>query len=184
MKKFFAISVLLLITSTFTSHTKSEWKTINDNELYSFEIPVYMEAMNDLNSEASHQFGYIETKGGEVLELYTIVLFETKKEIESYNLKKELDILTYSELAVKNLKGGLKKYKVLTKKPVIQNLNEMKCVKSEMWGALGSVEVYYKMAIFESDMAFYQVLSWTINNQKSVFYNEMDQIANSFREQN
>jgi len=40
------------------------------------------------------------------------------------------------------------------------------------------------MAVFEGDKAFYQVLSWTLDNQKSVFRSEMDQIANSFIEQN
>jgi len=140
MKKTFFISILLLFTTIFTSHTKAEWKTIDDNELYSLSIPVYMEAMDDLNSEASHQFGYTEKKGGETLELYMIVLFETKKEIESYNLKTEFDALSYSKLAVKSLKGGLKKYKVLTKNPVVEDLNGMKCVKTEMWGALSNVE--------------------------------------------
>ena len=107
---------------------------------------------------------------------------ETKDEIASYDLGFEFDAASYSELAVQSLEGGLDNYEVITKDAKVEQVNGMDCVKNEMKGSLGAVSVFYKLGVFEGEKAFYQVLTWTIENQKEQFGPHMDKIINSFKE--
>jgi len=158
------------------------WKTDKSTGFYEIEIPEHFEVMNDLNSEATSQFGYVADEGGTTKEHYLIILMETKEEIASYDLGFEFDAMSYSELAVQSLEGGLDGYEVITKDPKVEKVNGMDCVKSEMRGNLGAVEVFYKLGVFNGENAFYQVLTWTIEDQKEQFGPHMDKIINSFKE--
>lgn len=143
--------------------------------------PPQMEVRYDLNDDAALQFAVVEEKDGEILEHYVIVLVETKKEIESYELGFEFDAKSYWEIAVESLGEGVSQFKVLTPDPDIVEINDMPCVQSEMWAALGDIEVFYKMGVYEGKTAFYQVLTWTINDQRDLFEKDMDQILIKFR---
>lgn len=114
--------------------------------------------------------------------MYLIVLYETKEEIASYNLDTEFDAMNYSELSVKSIGDGLDSYEILTKNPVVIEVNGMDCVKYAMRGAFGEVNVYYKLAVYEGKRAFYQVLSWTIAEQFSQFNTDMEQMILSLKE--
>lgn len=157
------------------------WSTNSTNSYFHIDIPGNMKPM-DLNDEATLQYGSVEESGGILLENYLIVLMETMEEIESYDLDDEFTALTYSELAVESLRSGLDSYEVLTKSPKIEKINGIDCVKSEMRGALGDVNVLYKMGVFHGDKAFYQVLTWTIEDQRPQFEETMDKIIDSFKE--
>jgi len=138
--------------------------------------------VNDLNTSASNQYQYVEEIDGTTREHYLIVLFETHKEIKKYKLGYEFDAMSYWELAAQSLEGGLDTYEILTTNPEVETVNGMNCVKSEMRGALGNVNVFYKLGVFQGSNAFYQVLTWTIEKQKDIFNSEMDQIIGSFKE--
>ena len=139
---------------------------------------------NNIDIEALKQIIRHQKKQAEetTKEHYLIVLMETKEEIAAYDLGFEFDAASYSELAVQSLEGGLDGYEVLTKNPKVESVNGMDCVKSEMRGNLGSVNVFYKLGVFEGKNAFYQVLTWTIEEQKDQFGPHMDKIINSFKE--
>jgi len=158
------------------------WKTDTSSGYYEIEIPEHFESRNDLNSQATSQFGFVKTEGGDVKEHYLIVLMETKEEIASYGLDFEFDAATYSEIAAESLEGGLSSYEILTKNPKVEKVNGLDCVKTEMRGSLGTVNVFYKLGVFEGNKAFYQVLTWTIEEQKGEFGPHMDRIINSFKE--
>jgi hypothetical protein len=158
------------------------WKTDSTSGFYTMEIPEHFEQMDGLNEEATSSFGYINENTNPYEEHYLIVLMETKEEIASYDLGFEFDAMSYSELAVQSLEGGLDQYEVLTKNPKVETVNGMDCVKNEMKGALGDVKVFYKLGVFEGENAFYQVLTWTIEDQKDQFGPHMDKIISSFKE--
>jgi hypothetical protein len=160
----------------------SDWRTISTNSYFDVDIPTKMVISTELNDEASVQYEYVEEVGGTVKELYMIVIMETKEEIESYELDMEFDALSYGDLSVANLEGGLDTYNVLTKEPVIETVNGLDCAKYEMAGTLGTIGVYYKLGVFEGENAFYQVLTWTLEDQKSEFKGDMEKIINSFKE--
>lgn len=168
--------------TTGTTETPADFRTINTNSYFSVDIPTKMKIDNELNDQASVQYSYVEDVDGEVKELYMIVIMETKEEIESYELDMEFDALSYGELSVSNLEGGLDTYEVLTKNPEIESINGMDCAKFEMKGSLGVVGVFYKLGVFEGENAFYQVLTWTLESQKGDFKEDMDKIIGSFKE--
>jgi len=158
------------------------WKTDKSTGFYEIDIPERMEVMDDLNPDATSQFGYIKEEGDAAKEHYVIVLMETKEEIATYDLGFELDAMSYSELALQALEGGLDSYEVLTKNAKVEKVNGMDCVKNEISGSIGDVNVFYKLGLFEGEKAFYQVLTWTIEDQKDEFGPHMDKIINSFKE--
>lgn len=164
------------------SEAPAGWHTNSTNSYFHIDVPGHMEAMPDLNAEASIQYGYVEDVDGTVKENYMIVLMETMEEIESYDLDEDFTALTYSALAVESLRSGLDTYEVLTKSPKVETINGMDCVKNEMRGSMGTVNVFYKLGVFQGEKAFYQVLTWTIEEQKADFEADMDQIIASFKE--
>lgn len=159
-----------------------QWKTDNTSGYYTIDIPENMVSTTALNSEASSQFEYVELVGSETKENYLIVLMETKEEIASYDLGFEFDAASYGEIAVMSLESGLDSYNILTKEPKVEKVNGMDCVKYEMEGSLGVVDVFYKLAVFDGEKAFYQVLTWTVKSQKDEFAANMDKMLNSFKE--
>lgn len=160
----------------------TDWRTISTNSYFDIDIPTKMSADGDLNSSASVQYAYVEEVAGTVKELYMIVIMETKEEIESYELDMEFDALSYGEISANNLESGLDTYEILTKEPKVESINGIDCVKYEMEGTLGDVGVFYKLGVFEGENAFYQVLTWTIKDQKSEFIGDMDKMIASFKE--
>jgi hypothetical protein len=162
--------------------TSADWKTLNDNSYFSIQVPAHMAVESSLNAEASLQYAYVEQVGDAVKEHYMIVLMETHEEIESYDLDTEFDAASYGELSAENLGTGLDAYTIVTKNPEVKEVNGMDCVRYEMEGAMGDVEVYYELGVFEGEHAFYQVLTWTILDQKPEFKSDMDKIINSFKE--
>jgi len=164
------------------SEVPADWHTNSTNSYFDIDVPGNMEITSDLNQEASLQYKYFEEVGGEGRENYMIVLMETKDEIESYDLDEDFTALSYSAMAVEALRDGLDTYEVLTKSPKVEKVNGLDCVINEMHGSMGDVNVFYKLAVFEGDKAFYQVLCWTIEEQKSDFIGTMDKIIHSFKE--
>lgn len=157
------------------------WSTV-EGDGFEIDVPGHMEEMYDLNAEASLQYGYVAEVGSEVREHYLIVLMETKEEIASYELDMEFDAMSYRDISVESLRDGLDSYEVLTTEPKVETINGMDCVKNEMRGSLGAVNVYYQLGVFEGENAFYQVLTWTVEEQKSYFVNDMEQSIDSFKE--
>jgi len=160
----------------------ADWRTLDDNSYFTIDIPSHMAVETSLNAEATLQYAYVEQVGSVVKEHYMIVLMETHEEIESYELDTEFDAASYGELSAENLGTGLDEYTILTKNPEVKTVNGMDCVRYEMEGAMGDVKVYYELGVFEGEHAFYQVLTWTILDQKSEFKADMDKIINSFKE--
>lgn len=169
-------------TEEVNNEEASGWRTIDQDTYFDVDVPSHMEAETGLNAEASLQYAYVEQVGDEVKEHYMIVLMETKEEIESYEMDMEFDALSYGDLSVNQLGEGLDTYEVLTKDPQVETVNGIDCVKYEMEGSMGDVNVYYQLGVFEGEKAFYQVLTWTLTEQKSQFKSDMEQIINSFKE--
>lgn len=162
----------------------TEWNKVTSNKDFDIEVPARMKEMEDLNMEASIQYGFIDESIAPVREHYLIVLMETKEEIVSYGLDVEFDAMSYRNISVAALREGLDNYEVLTKDPKVEKVNGMNCVKNEMRGSLGPINVLYKLGVFEGENAFYQVLTWCIEEQKTAFSSDMDRIIDSFVEKN
>lgn len=160
---------------------------------FALEVPERMMVMTELNPEADAQYGYVEEvvdDNGEskVLENYLIVMMETKEEMAEYDVQLDWDAMSYRDNVIESLRDGVDKFIVETENPVIEEVNGMDCVKNEMIGTLetrnGSIDLFYKLGVFEGEKAFYQVLTWCVGDQREQFEADMDRMINSFEENN
>ncbi len=163
------------------------------HDYFEMNVPEHMREMTELNADAIAQFGYVEEfnlpKGEtEVKEHYLIVMMESKADIEGYPVDLKVDALSYSHDAIESLRHGenVLKFIVSPDTSIIEQVNGMDCVRNEIVASLGSrngsVELFYKLGIFEGEEAFYQVLSWCIQSQKTDFEKDMDAVIGSFSE--
>ena len=166
-------------------------KGVHENfELY---IPEPMMEMTELNPNAAAQYGYIEEVTDDsghthVMEHYLLVIEETKADIASYPVDLDWDAMSYRDNVIESLRSGenVSKFVVLTAEPKVEKLNGLDCVLNDMEATLesrvGPVKLFYKLAVFEGEKAFYQILTWCVNDQRNVFEYDMDQIIASFKE--
>lgn len=159
-----------------------EWFTVEVDSLFKMDLPVTMSEKKDLNEEASLEYAYMQKVSGVVKEHYVIVMTDTKAEIDSYDLRFEFDAMSFSEAALESVVEGYDTYEILTTNPEVESINTMDCVIYEIEAALGDVKTYHMLAVFEGQQAFYQVLTWTLVDQKTDFSEKMIQMINSFSE--
>ena len=181
MKTLKLSAVAFIVAGMVSCGGELAWKTDSSTSWYTVDVPDHMEVMYDLNEDASTQYGYVKDVGGEVKEHYLIIITETHAEIAEYELDFDFNAESYSDIAVSSLETGLDDYTVI-KTSKVKSVNGMDCVKSEMRGSFGIVDVFYEMGVFEGEVGFYQVLTWCIEDQKNEFKGDMDRIIDSFKE--
>jgi hypothetical protein len=164
------------------------WTNHTEDEMFEVELPNRMSEMPELNAEASLSYGYIEQVGDVVKENYLIIITDYKDSIATEEvLGFDIDAKSYSILSVESITAGLETYEMITPDAEIEELNGMDCVINEIQGEMvvkdgSAVSVYYMMSIFEGENAFYQLLSWTIADQKDEFKDDMNKMMMSFKE--
>lgn len=174
------ISIFSVFVISFTS---DQDKKIQYKRLYTINLPGYMNEMYDLNESASLQYGYTKEKGSTILEHYVIVIHETFAELGLYGVTDDWSAYDYWEITANQIGSGMAQYDILTKNPQIEKVNGMDCVQSEMLGVFDDgLGVFYKFAAFRGSLGYYQVLTWTISEQRDLFEKKMDKIISSFQE--
>jgi hypothetical protein len=169
-------------TTHLTTEEPKDWFTVEADSLFQIDLPINMTEKKDLNTDASLEYAYMEKISGVVKEHYVIIMTDTKKEIESYNLSVDFDAMSFSKAALESVVEGYDTYEILTAEPVIESINEMDCVIYEIEASLGDVKTYHMLAVFEGEQAFYQILTWTLSDQKTEFKDKMTQLIHSFNE--
>ncbi|MBI3136758.1 MAG: hypothetical protein HYZ14_18940 [Bacteroidetes bacterium] len=182
MKTLKIASLAFLVAGLAGCSGELAWKTDKNTGFYEIDVPERMQSTNELHAEASTQYEYISQEGADVKENYLIVLMETKESIDQLDLGFEFDALSYSELSIQALEGGLTSSEILTKDPKIEAVNGIDCVKIQMEGTANGIDVFYLIAIFEGEKAFYQVVTWTLLEQKDEFLPIMEKMVASFKE--
>jgi len=159
-----------------------DWTNKGDGKFFTIDIPNYMTPRVDLNALASLQFGYVERKQFEQFENYALVMVQTHEAIDTLKREEEFTITSYWKQVMSEFGEGLDNYEELTTEPGIDTVNGMSCILNEMRGSLASADVYYRLAVFEGKLGFYQVLCWCIESQKQKFIPDMDRMIGSFKE--
>ena len=181
MKSFLNFICFLFLAFQLTSFINSDRKQV-ERKKYTIQVPDYMSEVKDLNDEADVQFQYVREEDDVLMELYLLVLFETHKEIKSYKLGYEFTALSYWELAVQNLVSSLSNSQIITDPLTTETVNGMECVRGDVFAEFGEVDVVYHLGVYKGKWAFYQVLTWTIADQRERFKPEMEKIVGSFNE--
>lgn len=160
-----------------------------NQDYFSITIPQRMRTMEELNSDALLQFGYVEEVNSPTdptffYEHFLVVLMETKAEIAGYSVELHPELLSYHDHALELLRADREEFKVVEKEREAQQLNNLRVVQSEaICPNYNETDTgHYFLAVFEGEKAFYQVLTWCPESQVAVFAPEINQFIRSFKE--
>ena len=119
-------------------------------------------------------------------ELYVIVIDEPQTELESAIMNNGLendytaDLKGYSRLIIDGIDPSVKVDTVADFKD--GTLNGMKSRQLNMTGITNGVNIYWKFAFLEGKNNYYQIMVWTLADNKKKFDDDMQDIINSFKE--
>jgi hypothetical protein len=198
-KNIFAYFLIAIMVFGCASNDSSEllseskevvvFKTVKSESICQIDVPDYFNEMNDINDKALIQYGYIEKpedKVNEVIiedEVYAIVLVNYKNELAKvYGDSVKIEILDFNFMCEQNLKFILDDLSVVHEKPIVQEQNGLKSVHNEFYGRRDEYLVYYQFGIFETEIGFYQVLTWCMQDHLTKHKEEMYKVTSSFKE--
>lgn len=105
-------------------------------------------------------------------ELYTIVLEESKQDIES-------DLEGYDNLVLTNMKAKMSGAEL--SEVTIRTLNGLPARQHRLEGSFDRIGIVYHIATVESPDAFYQVLTWTLRSKEPTAKPILEEVINSFK---
>lgn len=189
--------VLLFLSSCDTSSqsnknkavdVESNYKRVSADEICSIEIPNYFVEMSDLNSEALLQYGYNDTVVDSTDLLVQDAIYVTTSVYYKMDLQKQLvdtlefSLMEFNDQFVENIKLALDDARAEYDKPNINIHNGIKSLHNEIYGSYGDDLVYYQIGLFETEIAYYQVLSWCLQDHLAKHKEEMFKMTTSFKE--
>jgi hypothetical protein len=166
---------------------KPQWSYVQDAEMYEIEIPGRMDFMERLHPEAIIKYAEVRKDTDRVYENYIMVLPESHEEIISYDLGFKFTTETYHAHHLESIGADMSAYTILTPNAKVEQINGMEAIISEMQGSLvlkdsNLVDIYYMMGVMQGEKGFYQVVSWSVADQKDIFRADMERMIRSFRE--
>jgi hypothetical protein len=145
------------------ANSEAAFRTFKWRNLFSIQIPDYMEATTELNQGAAAQFMNPER------EAYMIVIFEEKSVYsktglgskQEYKDKSPLEIFT--EMQVSSLEEFLKEKRRSDKLEYL-TMNGMNAARTVLEGrpGEGGLMIHYQLATYEGKEVLYFVLTWTL----------------------
>jgi hypothetical protein len=175
------------LTEIADESQKLAWTLQTDSVFCEIEIPNRMKEMPKLNAVASIKYGEVIKEDEQVFENYILVLPETFEEIESYELKVELNCKNYHEICKEKLLEGLTDVEMIEESEEPIDLNGSQAIISKLKGNKKineelTISIYYELAVVQGERGFYQVLSWTLVDQIDRYSDDMDRMTQSFKE--
>jgi len=170
------------------NETVCMFKTVKADEICSIDVPEYYWEMSDLNSEALIQYGYNDTLVDSTALLVQDAVYVTASVFYKMDLQKMLgdsmqfDLLEFNTDFVENLKLVLDDARAEYETPNINSQNGVNSLHNEIYGSYGDDLVYYQIGLFETEIAYYQVLSWCLQDHLAKHKEEMFKMTTSFKE--
>lgn len=174
MKKLFPLAFAAVFFISCNSKVEPP-KEITVKNLYSIEVSSTLAEINDLQPEASLQYG------NKFKELYLVALDEDKntfnQTVEATG--KEGDFASYEEEVLSFYKDA-KNYELLGDKAIQINGLDAKIldVKANVKG----IDIYYKIGIINGASHYYRIISWTLEKYQAAQNDTMEKIILSFKE--
>jgi len=196
-KSLFVLSPLLFIfltsclnqTDTTTESTPKEliFKTVTADEICSIEVPLYFEPIEKLNDQALIQYGYIDKDTTQKL-LPNDAIFVTTSVFYKMDLQKiigdtvQFSLLEFNTDFVENISLAIDEAKALHETPLINEQNGVKSIHNEIYGSYDTDLVYYQIGLFETEIGYYQIITWCLQDHLAKHKDEMYKITTSFKE--
>ena len=173
--------ILLAFLAFSCGDTNPQLKTIKSNGLYKIDLPDYMEETFQLNNEASLQYQNL------FKELYIIIVDEPKNEFheaisqEHYANEYTKDIQGYSDFLIDTYPE-----REVTREDLIPaKINGLDARIFEMKETTeDGYDICFKAVNIEGRANYYQVMVWTLAENKEKYADLIDTIINSFKEMN
>lgn len=164
----------------------------NWKDFFQINIPEPMFEMDQLNQDAIVQYGYIEEVKNDtsdevqVLEHYLIVMMETRAEMAEYETEMKWDATSYYHNVTQSLRSSKDRFDEVENEPKMISLNGLSCVRNEAIAGMEVrgewIDLFYELAVFEGEYAFYQIITWCPLEQRSIFETDMELMIDSFKE--
>jgi len=179
MKKLlFALIGLMFLISCQESDTTELVKVKNQ---YSVELPSFLIISSELNDDASLQYQNLYK------EFYVIVIDETKQEL--------IDVITENGLDTSTFKVDFDMFTSFVKEDFIYSIeideipelkdttiNNLNAKLLELDGSFDGIEIFYDIAYVEGKDSYYQIMVWTLGENKEDYKAKMNKIIASFKE--
>lgn len=192
MKKIFGVLLLLTIFSckdiarSIINNTsdksdnlsEKDFNKIKINDSFDISVPKYMKKMDNLNEDASLQYANIYK------EAYVVVTVEDKNEFEkTFKSYKEYDTI---KSLIDNYKDArIKMFKEIMKIDEIEHyglkdINDYNARQFKIKGTIDKIDIFYLMAIVETDKDLYLIMNWTLLDRLKKFESTFEIMTASF----
>jgi hypothetical protein len=155
MRVFYFIISLAFLIAGCDRPFDTALQTRDLNSRFSLLLPGGLQPMDSL-----HEFAGLQM-GNDQVGLYAVAIEESKKDIDSVNLR--YTAREYAHFALRNITVGLDS--VLDEHSMEFSHEPFQCYVTNLSGLKhtgeGLTPIYTKLAVFESPTHFYQVMMWT-----------------------
>jgi hypothetical protein len=172
---------LLLLLSTLASCTPQDTtQTIKVEGRYSIDLPSSFTKTAGLNNDASLQYQDISK------ELYIIVIDEPKSVMEeiltAHDLESDYtqDLEGYSQLIIDGMDPSITIDSISDFRE--GKINNLRSRELFMQGVTGGYRIYWKFAFVEGKNRYYQIMVWTLADNKAEHEGTLQNIISSFHE--
>lgn len=174
MKKILALCLFLSLASCEESKNV---ETITVPNKYTVELPDYLSKAHDLHDDASLQYQ------NALKEFYVVIIDEPKQDF--FNIAKTTedfpaDFEGYHQILKSGLEESIQKIEISESKDL--QINGLKAKTFSLTGEIEAIPVYYDVAYIEGKDRFYQIVTWTLKNNKEKYETQMHAILSSFKE--
>lgn len=158
------------------------WTVRTDSQFFEIELPTHMvPSEKTLNPNASLQYRFINVTDTATHEHFVIALIEDLPD-ETVD---SVDLVGFTEAYIDSLMLG-REYEIQNN-PAIERVNEMDAIIHEFTSSLftqdgDEIGLYYMFGVFKGQRAVYQVLTWTLLDQRDLFRSDMKHMMYSFKE--
>lgn len=175
-------SFLFYIVLGCQSEKKYETKTVAASG-FSLEIPAFLNKTNMLHEEATLQYQNL------IREYYTVVIEEPIDEFQAivdiephFNENYTPDLDGYTKLIMESI---LMNVETKEQSEILKTeINGLPCRKFEISGKVDGMDIYYNIAYLQGKTKFFQVVNWTLLENKKDYASSMHQTITSFKEKN
>lgn len=157
---------LLVVGLWSCGSTEEDLAHVAVGEQYSLDVPTYLSKTTEFNPEASLQYINVDKA------VYIMVIDQSKSELEATGV--EVTLKDYFDLATLQFETF--------EAPDQRTIHGMNAIQTEAVGFMNTHHVFYKMAIVESETHFYQILAFTLLEQKEQYAKELQNMIDSFEE--
>lgn len=159
-----------------------DYQIINKDNLFEIELPVYMTEFPELHDSNEVEYAFIDNSTSNVKELYVLAMYDTKNEIKEMNLSVEFTTMSFANTFFESVIKSYDSYTMITEEAGKEDINGSIGVIYEFEASLGDVKNYVCLAVIEGENAYYEILTWTLIEQKEEYRKPMKKLIYSFKE--